>query len=230
MEEPGDTFATVPEGGLAGRRIAFSPDLGGAVPVETEVADVVMAAAAACETAGAQVEPACPDFAGADDCFRVLRAWQFEAGLGEILDEHADVVRPSLYANMLAGRTLTGPEVGRAAIHRSVLFHRMREFLETYDALLLPVAPLPAFDATWQYPETVAGEAQEDYLGWMRPVCHVTVTGHPAIAVPGGFSATRSPIGVQFVGRHRAETELLAMAAGFEEVTRHADVHPSISG
>jgi amidase len=228
LETPGSRFAAVPESGLAGRRIAFSPDLGGAVAVEPEVADVVRAAAAACETAGARVELNCPDFAGADECFRVLRAWQFEAGLGELLDEHADVVRPSLYANMLAGRTLTGPQVGRAAALRTVLFHRMREFLETYDALLLPVAPLPAFDAEWQYPETVAGEAQEDYLGWMRPVCHVTVTGHPAIAVPGGFSATKSPIGVQLVGRHRAEAELLAMAAGFEEVTGHAAVHPRL--
>jgi len=230
LEEPGSTFASVPEGGLAGRRIAFSPDLGGAVAVEAEVADVVLAAAAACETAGARVEQACPDFAGADECFRVLRAWQFEAGLGEILDEHADVVRPSLYANMVAGRTLTGPQVGRAAVHRTVLFHRMREFLQTYDALLLPVAPLAAFDARWQYPETVAGEAQDDYLGWMRAVCHVTVTGHPAIAVPGGFSGARSPIGVQFVGRHRAEAELLALAAGFEEVTGHSAVHPRFSG
>ena len=35
-----------------------------------------------CEGAGAVVEQASPDFSGADECFRTLRAWQFEATLG----------------------------------------------------------------------------------------------------------------------------------------------------
>ena len=103
----------------------------------------------------------------------------------------------------------------------------MREFLADYDALLLPVSPLPAFDAGIQFPDTVAGIAQPDYLGWMRAVCHVTVTGHPAISMPAGFTAAGTPIGVQFVGRHRAERELLGLAKGFEAVTGYARVRPS---
>jgi amidase len=227
LEQPGADFARVPEGGLAGRRIAFSVDLGGALPVEPEVADIVRAAAAACEAAGAMVEEASPDFTGADECFRTLRSWQFEATLGEFLDSHKDTIRPSLYANMEQGRTLTGPQVGRAAVLRTALFHRMREFLDVYDALLLPIAPLPAFPVGIQYPEVVAGERQVDYLGWMRPVCHVTVTAHPAIAMPAGFCSAGTPVGVQFVGRHRAERELLGLAAGFEAVTEYAKRRPT---
>jgi amidase len=211
---------------LAGARIAFSPDLGGQVPVEATVGAMVRAAAAACETHGARVEEACPDFAGADECFRVLRAWQFEATLGAELEAGASLVRPSLLANMREGRTLTGPQVGRATVLRTELFHRMREFLEEFDALLLPVAPLPAFSAEVQYPEVVAGETQSDYLSWMRPVCHVTVTGHPALSVPGGFSSSGAPMGLQIVGRHRGERELLAIARGFEAVTGHGRRRP----
>jgi amidase len=207
--------------------VAFSVDLGGAVEVEAEVADLVRRAAAACEAAGAIVEEASPDFSGADECFRTLRAWRFEAALGAFLDEHAEAVRPNLYANMLAGRTLTGPEVGRAAILRTALFHRMREFLIDIDTLLLPVSPLPAFSADIPHPESVAGIAQPDYLGWMRAVCHVTVTGHPAIALPAGFSAAGTPVGVQFVGRHRAERELLGLAKGYEVATQYARVRPT---
>ena len=129
LEEPGSTFAEVPDGGLAGRRIAFSPDLGGAIEIEDEIAGMVRSAALLCEGAGAVVEQASPDFSGADECFRTLRAWQFEATLGALLDQHASTIRPSLYANMLQGRELTGPQVGRAAVQRTVLFHRMREFL-----------------------------------------------------------------------------------------------------
>jgi amidase len=227
LEEQGAAFALVPEAGLVGRRVAFSADLGGAVEVEAEVADLVRRAAAACEAAGAIVEEASPDFSGADECFRTLRAWRFEAALGAFLDEHAEAVRPNLYANMLAGRTLTGPEVGRAAILRTALFHRMREFLIDIDTLLLPVSPLPAFSADIPHPESVAGIAQPDYLGWMRAVCHVTVTGHPAIALPAGFSAAGTPVGVQFVGRHRAERELLGLAKGYEVATQYARVRPT---
>ncbi len=228
LEEPGGAFADVPPGALAGARIAFSPDLGGLVEVEPEVAAMVRAAAAVCETHGALVEEGCPDLDGADECFRVLRAWQFEATLGKELDAGGELVRPSLMANMLAGRALTGPQVGRAAVLRTELFHRMREFLDGFDALLLPVAPLPAFDADVQYPSTVAGAEQPDYLGWMRPVCHVTVTGHPAMSVPGGFSAAGTPMGLQIVGRHRGERALLAIAKGFEAATGHGRRRPPL--
>ena len=90
------------------------------------------------------------------------------------------------------------------------------------------MAPLPAFDADLQYPAVVAGRAQPDYLGWMRSVCHVTVTGHPAISMPAGFTAAGTPLGVQIVGRHRAERELLAIAKGFETATGYASRHPEL--
>ncbi len=227
LEEPGSHFATVPEGGLAGRRVAFSTDLGGAITVTDEMAAMVGAAAALCETAGAQVEEASPDFTGADECFRTLRAWHFEATLAEHLDANVDSIRPSLYTNMLQGRVLTGPQVGRAAVLRTVLFHRMRTFLDSFDLLILPVSPVPAFDADLQYPATVAGVEQADYLDWMRAVCHVTVTGHPAIAMPAGFTAAGTPVGIQLVGAHRGERELLGMARGFEQITGYAATRPT---
>lgn len=228
LETPGSAFAQVPEGGMEGKKIAFSVDLGGAITVEPQVADLVRAAAKSCEEAGAIVVEASPDFTGADETFRTLRAWQFEATMGAYLDEHKDLVRPSLYANMEQGRQLTGPQVGRAAVLRTQLFHRMREFLGEYDSLLLPVTPLAAFSADIQYPEQVGDEQQPDYLGWMRTVCAVTVTGHPAIAMPAGFLADGTPNGIQLVGRHRGERELLGLAAGFEAVTGYARQQPQL--
>ncbi len=228
LEESGAAFAAVIPADLAGRRIAVSTDLGGAVEIEDEIAGIVTAAGLLLESAGARVEPASPDFGGADECFRTLRAWTFEATLGDFLDRHADVIRPSLYANMLQGRAITGPQVGRAAVLRTELYHRMRIFLESHDALVLPVAPLAAFDAEIQYPGVVAGVPQPDYLGWMKAVCHVTVTGHPAISVPAGFAPDGTPVGVQIVGKHRGERDLLAIAAAFENLTGYAAMHPRL--
>ncbi len=189
----------------------------------------VWAAAASCETHGAYVDEASPGLR------RRRRVLPHPAGLAVRghprsgpRRQHCRPVRPSLYANMLAGRELTGPQVGRAMVLRTTLFHRMREFLEIYDALILPVAPLPAFDADLQYPAVVAGREQPDYLGWMRSVCHVTVTGHPVISMPAGFTAAGTPLGVQIVGRHRAERELLSIAKGFETATGYASRHPEL--
>ncbi|MEJ7651400.1 MAG: amidase [Nakamurella sp.] len=231
LERTGSDFAAVPSGGLLGKRIAFSVDLGGAIDVEPEITDIVRRAAASAAQAGAYVTEISPDFTGADECFRTLRAWQFEATQGAFLEEHRDLVKRSLYANMLTGRELTGAQVGAAAVHRTTLFHRMRTFLDAeggFDALILPVTPLAAFGAEIEYPDVVAGQPQPDYLGWMRAVCAVTVTGHPSISMPAGFTAAGTPIGVQLVGRHRAEDELLGLAKGFEAVTGYARQRPAL--
>lgn len=228
LDAPGTIFANLPDDGLTGRKVAFSVDLGGAIPVEREIADLVRAAAKSCEEAGAEVVENSPDFAGAADAFRVLRAWAFEAGMGAHLDEHRELVRASLYENMLAGRELDGPTVGAASLMRTTMYHRMREFLDRYDTLLLPVAPLPAFSADIEYPTEVAGAPQPDYLGWMESAYDVTLTGHPSISMPAGFTSTGTPAGVQFVGRHRDEVGLLGMAKGFEAVTGYAARRPQL--
>ena len=55
-------------------------------------------------------------------------------------------------------------------------------------------------------------------------------TGHPAISVPGGFTATGLPMGVQLVGRHRDELGLLRVAHAFEQATGHGRNRPSTAG
>ena len=44
-----------------------------------------------------------------------------------------------------------------------------------------------------------------DYLDWMRSAYLVSVTGSPALAVPGGFTPGGLPVGVQIVGPHPDE-------------------------
>lgn len=228
LELPGSAFAEIADDGLRGKRVAYSVDLGGAIDVEPEIAALVERAAEACREAGAEVVDASPDFTGAADAFRTLRAWAFEAGMGAHLDAHRELVRESLYENMARGRELSGPEVGAASIARTALYHRMREFLTEYDCLLLPVAPLPAFDCEQEFPTSVAGVDMPDYLGWMESCFDVTITGHPAISMPAGFTRPGSPAGVQLVGRHRAEATLLSMAKAFESVTGYASQRPAL--
>jgi amidase len=57
------------------------------------------------------------------------------------------------------------------------------------------------------------------YIDWMRVCSDITVTGHPAISVPAGFTAEGLPVGLQIVGRHQEELAVLQLAHPLEEAT-----------
>ena len=108
---------------------------------------------------------------------------------------------------------LTGEQVGRAFALQSEAFARMRDLLERYDALALPVTQVAPFDVDEPWPREVAGVSMGSYLEWMRACSRITVTAHPAISVPAGFTDDGLPVGLQLVGRHRGEAALLRLAA-----------------
>jgi amidase len=68
----------------------------------------------------------------------------------------------------------------------------------------------------------------ETYLDWMRSAYFVTVTGCPAISVPGGFTPDGLPVGVQIVAPHNQERRLLEVALAFERATNHATRRPAL--
>ena len=57
------------------------------------------------------------------------------------------------------------------------------------------------------------------YLEWMRSCSRITMTAHPALSIPAGFTPDGLPVGLQLVGRHRGELDLLRLAAGIERAT-----------
>jgi amidase len=226
LEEPGIRFARPLERGLRGLRIAWSPDLGGTVPVEPEVASVVTAAAGVFARMGCAVTEDCPDFTGADEVFRTLRAWEFAVKFGALVDESPEQFKDSMRWNVGCGRKLTGQDLGRAELLHTELFHRVREFFSGYDILLLPVSQVPPFGIGLEYPPAVAGVVMEDYLEWMRSAYLVSATGCPALSVPAGFTAGGLPVGVQIVGPHRADFAVLQAGHAFEQATQVARRRP----
>ena len=217
LGDPGATFAPpLTPASLAGLRVACSVDLGGALVVDHEVADVVRTTAARLSDAGAAVTRAHPDLSLADDTFRTLRAWHFQAKFGQLLDEHPTSFKASLEANIRLGEDLTGADVARAYSQRTALAETMRTFFGDHDVLLLPTSQVPPFPVEQEFPETINGEQMPDYLAWMRSAWFITVTGCPAISVPGGTTSTGLPVGVQLVARHGADRQLLEVAAAVE--------------
>jgi amidase len=216
LADPGTAFAPPLTGDLAGVRVALSPDLGGLLEVDAQVARVVEEAGARFAAAGAEVEPAYPDLSEADDTFRTLRAWLFQSAFADLLAEHPDSFKPSLADNIRAGASLTGADVARAYAGRSALSERMRVFFESYDVLVLPTSQVPPFRADQEYPREINGRPMATYLDWMRSAYVITVTGCPAISVPAGRTADGLPVGVQVVAPFGADRRLLEVAAAFE--------------
>ena len=217
LGDPGSVFAPPVAGSLSGLRVALSVDLGGAFEVDDEVAAVVSGSASVFSGAGASVTNAHPDLAEADDTFRTLRAWHFQAKFGRMLAEHPDSFKQSLADNIRAGESLTGADVARAYTQRTALSERMRQFFTSYDVLVLPVSQVPPFPADQEFPTAINGRPMATYLDWMRSAYFITVTGCPAVSVPAGRTRDGLPVGIQVVAPHGAERRLLEVAAAFEE-------------
>jgi amidase len=81
------------------------------------------------------------------------------------------------------------------------------------------VSQVPPFSADLEYPSEINGEAQETYLDWMRSAYVITVTGCPAISMPGATTRDGLPIGVQMVTAHGTDRRLLEIAAAFEALS-----------
>lgn len=227
-ETPGSDFAAVAEVDLAGTRLALSTDLDGAFEVDHQVAGIVEGQAAVLEGLGGVVERVAPALAEAEDTFRTLRAWHFQASYGELLAAHPDSFKPSLADNIRAGEGLTGADLARAYRQRSALAERMARFFETYDALVMPVSQVPPFPADHEFPADINGQVQATYLDWMRSAYLITVTGCPAVSVPAGFTAEGWPVGIQIVGRPNGERRLLEIAKAFESATKVGAAHPTV--
>jgi amidase len=217
LGDPGATFAPPLAGSLAGLRVALSEDLGAAFEVDDEVRAVVAGSAPVFSAAGARVSAAHPDLSLADDTFRTLRAWHFQARFGAQLAAHPDAFKQSLADNIRAGESLTGADVARAYRQRTALAETMRLFFTSYDVLVLPVSQVPPFPADQEFPTEINGRPMATYLDWMRSAYFITVTGCPAISLPAGHTSDGLPVGIQVVAPHGADRRLLEIAAAFEE-------------
>jgi amidase len=227
LAEPGSVFAQPLERDFRGVRVAWLGDIPG-VPVDRRVRAVLDAQRGTFEALGCVVEDATPDFSGADEAFKTLRAFGYALGLGDVVDAHPGLVKDTVVWNVEQGRKLTGADVGRAERLRTELYHRVRRFMERYEFLLLPVSQVPPFDINQPYVTEIEGVALETYIDWMRSCYYISITSLPAASVPGGFTAEGLPVGLQIVGRPRADFAVLQLAHAFEQATGYWRTRPPL--
>ena len=228
IREPGSRFADALERDFKGVRAAWSPDLGG-LPVDPRVTAVLESRRHVFEDLGCVLEEAAPDFEGADEAFKAWRAWHYAKTWGALLPTHREQLKDTVIWNVEAGLELTGPQLGQAEVKRTRLYHRVRAFFENYEYLICPVNQVPPFDVKTRWVREINGVPMETYIDWMRSCYYITVTGHPAISVPCGFTPDGLPVGVQIVGRHEHDFAVLQLAHAFEGATRAGGRRPPIA-
>ena len=219
---PGDgsPFAAIatsePPVTLHGIRVGWSQSLGG-LPVDAAVTTVLERdGKPALAALGATIRDMEPDFDGAEESFRTLRAWEMAQKYGALYRERKDELSDNLRVNIEAGLDLTASDIYHAYTARTRLHHRMIALFDEIDILAAPAVLVPPFPGEWAWPHEVAGVEQADYLGWMRACWYISATGLPAISLPCGFTDDGLPIGLQLVGRPLAEADLLRLSLAVE--------------
>ena len=201
--------------GIAGLRVAYSPDLGYA-RVDPEIAHIVSGAVARFADLGATVEERNPGFENPKSCFRALW-WAGAAGaMAALPDEQKSLLEPELLEIVEDGARMPILDYMRALAQRTELCLKMREFHRDYDLLLTPALSVPAFEVGRLRPPGWP-EDNTYWTDWTPFTFPFNLTQQPACSVPCGFTATGLPVGLQIVAPNYREDLVLRAAYAFEQ-------------
>ncbi|MFB7323015.1 amidase [Streptomyces sp. NPDC056190] len=208
------SFTEALAGGVRGLRIAYSPSLGGQVPVRPAVATAVRRAVAGLAELGAYVTESDPDFADPVEAFHTL--WfSGAARVVQHLGPHRrELLDPGLREICVAGARLSALDYLAAVDVRMELGRVMGHFHQSYDLLVTPTLPITAFEAGAEVPK---GSGHRRWTGWTPFTYPFNMTQQPAASVPVGRDEDGLPVGLQIVAaRHRDDLVLRAAHALYD--------------
>lgn len=216
-------------------RAAWTPDFGGLFPVEKRVREVLAPVVEGLEQAGIDIVEDHPDLSEAAETFRTLRGIQMLGALGDFVAAHPEKIKEDAHWNVQTGRSVTGEQAARAQQGQGLSFQRMAEFLSGdqgqepgYDVLITPTCQVAPFPVEQRFPRSIEDVSMGDYLEWMTLPSIITVTSHPAISIPVGFTEDGLPVGMQIIGLYRDEAGLLEFAKRIEDVFGTGGDAPSV--
>ncbi|MFC4497271.1 amidase [Streptomyces ovatisporus] len=222
VSEAGERFRERLDRDFRGTRIAWVGDWNGHLATEPGVLDVCRSSFTAFEALGCEVAEAVPDFP-AEEIWRTFLTWRWWAAL-ERYGLYADPgtrarMKPEAVWETERGLSLSALDVTVAAESRDRWYAALTEFFRDYDYVLAPAAQVFPFAKETHWPERVGGRRMDTYHRWMETVVPWSLAGVPAVGMPAGFSDRGLPMGLQLVGRPRADFELLQLAYAYEQST-----------
>ncbi len=211
------------EADVAGRRIGWLGDWGGAYAMEPGIVALCEQALSGFGDMGVAIEALAPPFSAGElwQSWLDLRAFANADRLGAL---HADPalrrqLKPAAIWEVETGQALTLEAVKAASLARSRWYARAAELFERYDALALPSAQVWPFPVAQVHPERIGERVMDTYHRWMEVVIPASLIGLPAICVPAGFGTQGLPMGIQLIGRHGDDARLLQLAEVWHRAT-----------
>jgi aspartyl-tRNA(Asn)/glutamyl-tRNA(Gln) amidotransferase subunit A len=210
---PPRTASSELERGLAGLRVGFvrrfhENDL----PADPEMVMAIDEAERTLEREGAHLSdvdlPPLAQYSGVQRVIMLAESWAIHATW---LRERPGDYGASARRRLMGGAFLSAGDYVHAQQRRSQLIAAVNDAFRDHDVLLVANAMDPAcvIDDETAVARTYPRQARNVF----------SLTGHPAIALPAGFSKAGLPLSIQLVGRARDEATLLRAAAGYERAT-----------
>jgi aspartyl-tRNA(Asn)/glutamyl-tRNA(Gln) amidotransferase subunit A len=143
----------------------------------------------------------------------------------EALAYHAELLRtrgaeydPDVARRLRVSAFVSGVHYVRAQQVRALVREEVDAALARRDVLLAPATPVaaPALDERQVALGDSTSDVRSALLRFTRPF---NFSGHPACAVPCGFTAAGLPVGMQLVGRPFDEATVLRAADAFQRMT-----------
>ena len=159
----------------------------------------------------------------APDAIFTLFATELAAAHRHLLEGRAADYHPGVLEMLVGALSIPPSQVAEAVGFRSGLRGEvLGAFAEAHiDALVTPTTPRVAM------PLASFDPAAE--LGTLIPyTCPFNLTGHPAVSVPCGFTASGLPVGLQLVGAPFEDVALLEVAAAYEQATTWHTCEPEV--
>jgi amidase len=201
------------------RRIAFTADFNGQLPVDRETREICAREVRRFEELGCIVEEFAPDLGELAEAFLVLRSQAFVVDREQQLLTMREKLKPDIVWNTERGLSQTPSRLAWAERERAAFCRRMAALFADHDLFVTPGAATPAFDVMLRNPVSIAGVELEHYLAGSMLNAAITMAGCPAIAVPCGFDRHGRPVGLQIAAPPRREEVALRAAALFEAMS-----------
>ena len=206
---------------LEGARILVWSRCGNA-KLGAEIADNLARVGAILRDLGATLVEADYELAHPDPIWRVLQQLNWASRFASAPTRDRALLSDGFNAGIDAGAASSGLDVARAVAGRTALFRGVQaRFAAGFDFILTPCTSTAAVGAEVDpaAPLLVDGvEAGNLRADWTCYLSLFDLSGHPAIAIPSGISASAAPIGVQLVGGWGEDMRLLAAAAALANV------------
>ncbi|MEO8630690.1 MAG: amidase family protein [Betaproteobacteria bacterium] len=212
--------------GIAGLRVAYSPDLG-YLKVDAEVAVLVEKAAAVFQELGCVVDQVSPQWGDPIALEHCHFASNYAGMLGHLLARWAEQMDPGLVAIIRHGMTYTAADYTAAQGQRLLYYDKVCAFFERYDVLLTPSLSVTAFDAKYLIPPHWE-QHPWDWLRWAGFSYPFNLTGLPAATCPCGFAPSGLPVGLQIVAARGQDLRVLQASRAFEQARPWAHRRPEL--